>query len=295
MLIREMKKLYIKNSLIYVFFSAVIVKLLTLKSFLNSADYIYSGLMNFSAQKFLSESTYLWQKILSSDGINVYLLIITLVTAILLIVPEYRYSMNELLMTQKNGKRLLPQLKLLIGLVTCSLSSVFILFAEPVAVCIKYGVSDLNVQLQILPAYEETTKNLTILQALFMKCGFQIFGYCCLLVITLTLLVVLRSRSVMALTCSVSMLLLPAYFGDTLYNGEMLYKFPLPLSPILSYQYLSPSIVEYDKDVELFMFKELTYIEIGITNFLLLLICIICVVLYIWSFRGRRMFKNESY
>ncbi len=289
LLAEEIKKLFIKNRYAYIVFALFAVNILILLNDAEIPDSLLGNSPGFSYQMFTDENSYLWQKLLSSGGINIYLFIITLSVAILLTVPEYRYGMNELLLVSKTGKRKLSYIKLFLGLTICCLSCVIILFSEPIIIFFKFGLTNGHLPLQTLPAYAQTIKNVTLSEALLLKIGFQTFGYCCLYLITMMLIAVYKGKSVGALTCVLAMLLVPLYLGDTLFNRHMLYKLPLPLSPILSHQYLVPSIVEYGTD--LVIFKELSFIEILFTNSVILVIGLICSMIFIFMFSGRKLKK----
>lgn len=290
LLIRETKKLFLKNGYIYVMFSSVLLNLLFSLNQLKLPENLMDVASHFSVQIFNDKDLYLWQIILSSGGINIFLFVLSLSVAILLTVPEYRYSMNELILVSKNGKKSLPYIKLFLGLSVCCFSCIIILFCQPVIMWLKYGLDNSSLALQSLPTYAETTKNMTILEAIFFKTGFQTFGYCCLCLATMTFVTLTKGKVGIALTYVLGTLLLPLYLGDTLYNRQVLYKLPLPLSPILSYQYLSPSIIEYG--TELVMFKELTIYEILLTNFAILIIILLCSIIFVRMFSKRMWLKK---
>lgn len=290
LLIKEIKKLFIKNKYICIMLPSILLNFLISFSQTKIPDNLIGNASGFSSVIFSDESSYLWQKFLSSGGINVFLFVLSLSIAILLTVPEYRYSMNELILVSKKGRKNLAYIKLFMGLTVCFITCVVILFSEPLIMWLKFDLSNGCLPLQSLPAYEETEKNMTILEAMFLKIGFQIFGYCCLCLITMMLITLTKGKTVVALTCILGTLLLPLYLGDTLYNRQVLYKVPLPLSPILSYQYLSPSIIEYGTDLA--VFKELTFEEILLTNSMILVIVLICSMIFVCMFSGRKLLKK---
>lgn len=290
LLLKETNKLFLKNGYIYIMFSSILLNLLLSLNQSKLSENLIDVSSHFSAQMLEDESLYLWQNFLSSEGINIFLFVLSLSVAILLTVPEYRYSMNDLILVSKKGKKSLPYIKLLLGLLVCCFSCIVILSSQPVIMWLKYGLDKGSLSLQSLPTYAETTKNMTILEAMFLKTGFQIFGYCCLCLTTMMFIALTKGKVWTALTYVLGTLLLPLYLGDTLYNRQVLYKLPLPLSPILSFQYLSPSIIEYGTG--LVMFRELNIYEIFLTNFAILILVLLCSIIFVRMFSERMLLKK---
>lgn len=181
-----------------------------------------------------------WKALLSSDALDVVLVLLVLVLAVPVFTQEYELDMAPLLLSSARGRGRLAVQKIAAAVLLSAVASLLFSAGSYGYYAIRYGLPAGSAPLQSVPFFSGSAYNLSLFQAFLFVCAIKAAGYALFAVMVL-LLGALCKRTLPALFAGLGLAVLPWLL---FLSGSLKYRLPLPLGFMLANGYLRGTTAE---------------------------------------------------
>lgn len=243
-------------------------------------------------------STNGWDGLLSTEQLDLALLLLLLVLITPVFCMEFSSEMNSLHLTLRNGTRVHAVFKMLLVFLTVIVISVLSAMLQYGFFGVKYGLENGNYPLQSISYFGTSSKTLSLFSTFLLMTGIKIFGNL-IFAMLIMFFSVWTKKYALTLFSSTVFILLP-YYMFTLESSK--YYLPGPLGFMISTGFFRGN--EYERN-PITDQMDLIFREVPMATFLFLLVITFCagVVAWVvilnchtnaWQIRKRR-YRFESY
>lgn len=170
-----------------------------------------------------------WNVLLNDSSIDIFLVIIIISLVVLLCIYDIENGFDYIKLSTANGKRVLLKSQLTLIISFSMFIGVFVSLGKYLIVDLVYGLDSYSFGLQNIEGFEETTKEISVLNAYILLSAIKTYGLLFLAIITFTIGVFLSS-SLYTAFFSFVLTYLPAYI---LKDKRLLYFLPFPSAMLL--------------------------------------------------------------
>lgn len=213
-----------------------------------------------------------WNELIAKENIDIIAIVLLLTIVVPFFANEYEKEMNLIIIPSKKGSREAVIIKIIVSiLMVIAISSLFA-FTEYTFYNVKYGLQGASYPLQSLEFFQNSTRDISILETFILINIIKTIGYILLVLISILLSIKVKN-SLPAIFFSACTVCIPYFIFKT---GELKYKLPGPLGEIIATGFFMGDIMSENK----LIFKSLTLIQcMTIFGGVILLIIIIFVLI----------------